>query len=138
MLYSVIHPFRNLLLLSVSERQAEQRIRQSKTNVMKQLLIFLLIAGHIIVNGVAAAVHMTEDYEHGHDVPHQHFLTGDKVVIQDIGHHDHDEGAHMHLEFQLSDATLYQFKHVQIGRYYELKRLFSSTDYSPPVPPPTQ
>ena len=58
---------------------------------MKQLLIFLLIAGHIIVKGVAAAVHMTEDYEHGHDVPHQHFLTGDTVLIQDIGHHDHDE-----------------------------------------------
>jgi hypothetical protein len=31
---------------------------------MKQLLIFLLIAGHIIVTGVAAAVHMTEDCDH--------------------------------------------------------------------------
>jgi len=64
---------------------------------MKQLLIFLLIAGHIIVNGVAAAVHMTGD---------------------------HDDGSHMHLELQLSDATLYQFKHVQIGRHFELKQLF--------------
>jgi hypothetical protein len=103
---------------------------------MKQILIFLLIAGHIIVNGVAAAVHMTEDYKHDHDTPHQHFFSNDEIVSHDDWHHDHDEGAHMHLEFQLSDVQQYQRPQQGVTHQNELKRALFSTDYSPPVPPP--
>jgi hypothetical protein len=103
---------------------------------MKQILIFLLIAGHIIVNGVAAAVHMTEEYNHCHETQHQHFFSNDEIVSHDDGHHEHEEGAHMHLEFQLSDAQQYLRPKQLVTHHDEIKRAFSSAAYAPPVPPP--
>lgn len=90
-----------------------------------------------MINGVAASVHITEDYQHEHAVEHRHFLSSDDNVIHDEWQHDHEDSAHMHLEFQMSDVQPYQFQHIKAGRFVESERLFSSTAHSPPVPPPT-
>tara|TARA_R110002111_G_scaffold171448_7_gene237005 strand:- start:198 stop:488 length:291 start_codon:yes stop_codon:yes gene_type:complete len=94
--------------------------------------------GHILVNGVAASVHMTEDYEHEHEAVHSHLLSNNEHVINDDGQHDHGEGAHMHLEFQLSDMVKVTFKQCTISSCAEVEWLFSTLSLSPPVPPPTR
>jgi len=104
---------------------------------MKRFLIFFLVIGHILVNGVAAAVHVTEDYQHQHEVPHSHLLSDAEQAINDDWQHDHEESAHMHLEFQLSETAKIAFKQCTMGNYSEAKRLFSTLAVSPPVPPPT-
>jgi hypothetical protein len=105
-------------------------------HMLKKVLFCLLMINHIMINGVAASVHMTEDYQHEHAVEHSHFGASNKIVSHDEWNHDHDEGTHMHLEFQLADAQQYQFQHSKTVRFVDVERLFSSTAYSPPVPPP--
>ena len=62
---------------------------------MKRFFIFCLVIGHILVNGVAAAVHMTEDTQHEHQVSHSHLLSDRDQVINDDWQHDHDDGVCM-------------------------------------------
>jgi len=94
--------------------------------------------GHILVNGVAASVHMTEDYKHEHNVEHTHLFSNDKHVINDdCQHHEHAERAHMHAEFQLSDMATIGFTQYAISRYIDMQPSFPTLALSPPVPPPT-
>lgn len=104
---------------------------------IKRCFIVFLVIGQILVNGVAASVHITEDYEHQHDVPHQHFLSEQRIVINDDLHHDHEESAHMHLEYQLSDPLQIQFQTSSVPVRAEVKSLVPVISFSPPVPPPT-
>lgn len=104
---------------------------------MKRFFIFCLVIGHILVNGVASAVHMTEDTQHEHQVSHSHLLSDRDQVINDDWQHEHEEGAHMHLEFQMSDSPKMSFKQGSRGHYSEPKWQFSTLTASPPVPPPT-
>ena len=105
---------------------------------MKRFFIFCIVISHILVNGVAAAVHMTEDYQHEHQVSHSHLLSDAADVINDDWQHGHDEGAHMHLEFQMPDSTKIAFKQGSRGHLSEPKSPFSTLIYSPPTPPPTR
>ena len=104
---------------------------------IKRCFIVFLVIGQILVNGVAASVHITEDYQHNHDVPHQHFFSEQHTVINDDLHHDHEEGAHMHLEYQLSGPLLIQFQTDSVLDHTESEWLVPVISFSPPVPPPT-
>ncbi len=105
--------------------------------LIKRCLIFFLVLGHIWVNGVAASIHSTEDYQHKHDVEHYHFFDSDKVVSHDEWNHDHDDCTHNHMQFQLSESVSLQLQAKLLPHDDELDWQFSSTAFSPPVPPPT-
>lgn len=105
--------------------------------MMKSVFTLLLIMSHILVNGVAASVHMTEDYDHEHDVEHSHYFSSEPTSVSDDWQHDHNDEAHMHVVFQLPNTVNIEVSRPTVTTESDTARQLVTTNSSPPVPPPT-
>lgn len=93
---------------------------------------------HILINGVWAATHMVEDYDHQHETEHSHFsLFSDSNEFEEDDYlHEHEGEAHVHLVFQLPETEHFDFIPPPVQKLNDCDGAFCSTTVKPPVPPP--
>lgn len=105
---------------------------------MKQLLTFILIVTHVLINCAWASAHLAEGFDkHGYESPHVH-LYSLLSVLEDVGsddNHDNDE-AHIHLMFYLFSVDSFKFEQTIVQKRSHFRIPFENNAVPPPVPPP--
>lgn len=126
----------------------------------KRLIAILLILSHLTINAVWATSHSAEDanggcgdcmgyesphihiggHKHDHDdQSDQHNFDSPEQAEQHFKeHHEHDEGHHVHLVFELGRSLHWQpFNNSQSIKNALRDGHYFNRTVAPPVPPPT-
>jgi len=110
-------------------------------NMLKRLFVIVLLAP-LLVNGVWASVHLTEDDHHLHTTPHLHFDTEihsiDERELTDSESSEHGthEHVHIYLNAYIKTEELNYFEKRNTTNQFGFNSIFISLIPSPPVPPP--